>query len=71
MKLSAATSDQDLLAAFKWNPDGTWSPIVETTFGNITFLPRVKILPGILVGDGDLIAWLEAAAAQHPGLIRR
>jgi hypothetical protein len=70
MKLSAATSDRELLAAFKWNADGTWSPITETTFGNVTFLPKVKIVPGIRVGDGDLIRHRNALIGRNTYVVR-
>ena len=62
---------EELLGAFKWNADGSWSPITKINVGARTFAPHERLGPGESMRSRDIVAQLEAAAARHPDLIRR
>ncbi|WP_156629641.1 hypothetical protein [Methylobacterium sp. Leaf85] len=66
-------TDQELLAAYKREPDGSWT-LVETISGE-----GFQIGPGVTFGGGggviingvDIVQRLNDAAARHPHLVRR
>lgn len=63
-------TDQELLAAFRRNPNGSWSPLAPVTIGGASLRPGAAFTEGVAFGGINVAAMLNAAAARYPHLVR-
>lgn len=63
-------TEEELLAAFRRNPNGSWSPIRPIQLGSITMGPGLSFNRGAFFSGVELAAVLDAAAARYPHLVQ-
>lgn len=63
-------TDEQLLAAFRRNPNGTWTPLQTVQIGGVTMGPGVSFSEGVSFSGVDVAALLNAAARRRPDLVK-